>query len=175
MMHATIRPALWVRAGRGVGEMTEQRELRASDGDRQAAAERLRAFHDEGRLDFAEYDTRLAQAYSSVTYADLDRLFADLPDSAGLVVAPSPAAAVRTSPAQPDTRQVFARLPMVLRILWINYAFVVAVNLTVWMLVNDDGGTYFWPMWLAVPGVVLLGATAVAGAVRTHRRAALEG
>jgi hypothetical protein len=149
--------------------MTEQRDLRASDRDRQAAAERLRAAHDEGRLDFAEYDNRLAQAYSSVTYADLDRLFADLPDRAPAVAAPAPA--VRAPRAEVDARTAFAGLPLVLRILWINYAFVVAVNLTVWFLV---GGGYFWPMWLAIPGVVLAGATAVTGAVRTHRRAALE-
>ena len=149
--------------------MTEQRDLRASDRDRQAAAERLRAAHDEGRLDFSEYDHRLAQAYSSVTYADLDRLFADLPDRAPAVATPAPA--VRAARAEVDTRTAFAGLPLVLRILWINYAFVVAVNLTVWFLV---GGGYFWPMWLAIPGVVLAGATAVTGAVRTHRRAALE-
>ena len=59
--------------------MTEQRDVRVSDRERQAAADRLRAAHDEGRLGFAEYDDRLAQAYGSVTYADLDRLFADLP------------------------------------------------------------------------------------------------
>ena len=155
--------------------MTEQRELRASDRDRQAAADRLRAAHDAGRLDFSEYDNRLTQAYSSVTYADLDRLFADLPVRPSAPVAPSGAAAVRTSAAQVDTRKAFAGLPLVLRILWINYAFVVAVNLTVWFLVGGgNGNTYFWPMWLAIPGVVLAGATAVTGAVRTHRRAALE-
>ena len=151
--------------------MTEQRDLRASDSDRQAAAERLRAAHDEGRLDFSEYDNRLAQAYSSVTYADLDRLFADLPATAPAPVVPARAPAVRTARAEVDTRKAFAGLPLVLRILWINFAFVVAVNLTVWFLV---GGGYFWPMWLAIPGVVLVGASAVAGAVRTHRRAALE-
>lgn len=59
--------------------MTEQRAVRVSDRERQVAADRLRAAHDEGRLGFAEYDERLAQAYSSITYADLDRLFADLP------------------------------------------------------------------------------------------------
>ena len=69
--------------------MSEQRELRVSDGERQAAADRLRAAHDEGRLDFSEYDNRLAQAYSSVTYADLDRLFADLP-AGGAARLPSP-------------------------------------------------------------------------------------
>jgi hypothetical protein len=148
--------------------MTEQRELRVSDGERQAAAERLRAAHDEGRLDFGEYDHRLAQAYSSVTFADLDRLFADLPVRVDALPAPRPA--VRAG-AEVDTCRADARLPLVLRILWLNYAFVVVVNVTVWFLV---GGGYFWPMWLAIPGVVLGGATVVTGAVRTHRRAALE-
>ena len=151
--------------------MTEQRELRASDRDRQAAAERLRAFHDEGRLDFSEYDNRLAQAYSSVTYADLDRLFADLPARVPAPVAPSRVPGVRNRRAEVDSRTAFAALPLVLKILWINYAFVVVVNLTVWFLV---GGGYFWPMWLAIPGVVLTGASAAALVVRTHRRAALE-
>ena len=71
--------------------MTEQRNVRVSDRERQAAADRLRAAHDEGRLGFAEYDDRLAQAYASVTYADLARLFADLPPV----------------PRLPDPRQAF--------------------------------------------------------------------
>ncbi len=156
--------------------MSERRELRVSDGERQVAAERLRAAHDEGRLDLYEYDNRLAQAYSSVTYADLDRLFADLPVSTLSVAAPTSAPAVRTAPA-PAARGAFAGLPLVLRILWINWAFVVAVNLTVWTLVNvgDDTMGYFWPMWLAVPGVVLLGASAAVTAVRSHRRDRTEG
>ena len=151
--------------------MTEQRELRVSDRDRQAAAERLRAAHDEGRLDFAEYDVRLALAYSSVTYADLDRLFADLPARVPAPVATSRVPAERTGCAEVGGRTAFAALPLILKILWINYAFVVVVNVTVWFLV---GAGYFWPMWLAVPGVVLTGASAAALAVRTHRRAALE-
>ena len=59
--------------------MVEREQLRASDGDRQVAADRLRRAHDEGRLDFATYDNRLAAAYGAVTYADLDQLFRDLP------------------------------------------------------------------------------------------------
>jgi hypothetical protein len=59
--------------------MVEREKLRVSDGERQAAVDRLRRAHDEGRLDFAEYDHRLAAAYGSVTYADLDQLFTDLP------------------------------------------------------------------------------------------------
>jgi uncharacterized protein DUF1707/uncharacterized protein DUF4234 len=58
--------------------MTTARDLRASDADRQAAAQRLGAAWAEGRLDDAEYDRRLGLAYAAVTYRDLDSLFPDL-------------------------------------------------------------------------------------------------
>jgi hypothetical protein len=61
--------------------MVEWEQFRVSDSERQAAADRLRHAHDEGRLDLDEYDRRLGAAYGSVTYADLDRLFTDLPGS----------------------------------------------------------------------------------------------
>jgi hypothetical protein len=158
--------------------MSERRELRVSDDERQVAAERLRAAHDEGRLDLYEYDNRLAQAYSSVTYADLDRLFADLPVSTLSVAAPTSAPAVR-----PRGRRVLAEpavvagMPTALKVLWTVWASVVAINLTVWLLVSlgNSDLAYFWPMWLAVPGVVLLGATTAVTAVRSHRRDRTEG
>ena len=161
-----------LRCDAGVG-MDVRGELRVSDGERQVAADRLRAAHDEGRLDLAEYDSRLTQAYAAVTYADLDRLFFDLPARPAAVVAPGAPPVVRTPASRFDVREASARLPTVLRILWLNYAFVVAVNVTVWLLIGGD--TYFWPMWLAIPGVVLAGASTVTGVVRTHRRAAIEG
>src|SRR3954453_1277540 len=69
--------------GRADGEeavgMVERERLRVSDSERQVAVDRLRMAHDEGRLDLDEYDRRLAAAYGSVTYADLDQLFTDLP------------------------------------------------------------------------------------------------
>jgi hypothetical protein len=151
--------------------MTEQRDLRASDRDRQAAAERLRAAHDEGRLDFSEYDNRLAQAYSSVTYADLDRLFADLPARAPLVVRPAKAR-VAVPRRQPDRMAVgFASLPLALKILWTLWATTMAINLTVWTLVGVGNGemTYFWPVWLLVPGVALAGVTVGVTASRRGR------
>ena len=158
--------------------MTEQRELRVSDGDRQAAAERLRAAHDEGRLDLYEYDDRLVQAYSSVTYADLDRLFADLPanGSTPLVVPPkvAPPARVAAPRRRPDALAVgFARLPIALKILWTLWATSMAINLTVWTLVGVGNGeiTYFWPAWLLVPGVALAGVTAAVTATRAGRSA----
>src|SRR3954452_17594116 len=142
--------------------MSREREIRVSDRERQAAAERLRAAHDEGRLDFSEYDRRLADAYSSVTYADLDKLFVDLPAAAGMGVVhpqPAPAQPVRRIPAEPA---VTAALPTPLRVLWTVWAGVVGINLIVWLLVSLGNAEldYFWPMWLAGPGTALLAVTA---------------
>lgn len=59
--------------------MTTARDLRVSDAERHAAAQRIGAAWAEGRLDDAEYDRRLTQAYAAVTYGDLEQLFVDLP------------------------------------------------------------------------------------------------
>lgn len=55
------------------------RQVRISDIDRSAAADRLRAAQNEGRLPVGEYDDRLGRLYQAVTYADVDSLFVDLP------------------------------------------------------------------------------------------------
>jgi len=54
---------------------------------------------------------------------------------------------------------------------WTIWAGAVLINLTVWLLVSLGNGVpdYFWPMWLAVPGVVLGGVTAAVTAARSHR------
>jgi hypothetical protein len=44
-----------------------------TDTDRAPIAERLRAALDDGRLTFAEYNERLQQAYTALTYEELDR------------------------------------------------------------------------------------------------------
>jgi hypothetical protein len=77
-----------------------------------------------------------------------------------------PAAPTRPVPA----RTGVAGLPLALKILWGIWGVVVAINLTVWLLVGVGGQeiVYFWPMWLAVPGAALLGATVVVNAVRSH-------
>lgn len=58
------------------------RQVRISDNDRQAAAERLRAAQSEGRLPLGEYDERLGRLYQAVTWEDMDQLFFDLPNPA---------------------------------------------------------------------------------------------
>jgi hypothetical protein len=53
--------------------------IRASDRERDAATARLQEAFAEGRLDDAEFDTRMRSALSAGTRADLDGLLADLP------------------------------------------------------------------------------------------------
>ena len=55
------------------------RSLRAGDGDREAFAAILREQHLDGRLDSDEFQERLDACMAAKTYADLDRLVADLP------------------------------------------------------------------------------------------------
>ena len=150
--------------------MSAGRELmRVSDGERQVAVDRLRSAHDEGRLDLHEYDSRLVLAYRAVTYADLDQLFADLPPAVhGSAVAPAARSAVQLPVAVPTG---FLHLPLALKVLWTIWDAVVSINLTVWLLVGAGHGelVYFWPMWLAVPGVALLGVSVGVTALRDGR------
>lgn len=66
--------------------------VRASDAERDQAAEILRAGYAEGRLSRAELDERLTAAYAAKTRADLHDLTSDLPGAV-------PARATRDRPA----------------------------------------------------------------------------
>jgi hypothetical protein len=147
--------------------MDQRPEMRVSDRDRQAAADRLAMALHEGRLDVVEYDDRLAKAYAAVTYADLDRLFTDLP--APTRAEPVPVAA-RAVPALPP---VTAAQPLALKVLWTIWLAGVIVNLTVWLLVSlsNHEVLYFWPVWLAVPGAALLAVTVGVASMRGGRPA----
>jgi hypothetical protein len=54
--------------------------MRISDAERQTVADRLAVHYGDGRLDQDEFNRRLDQTMSATTQADLDGLFADLPD-----------------------------------------------------------------------------------------------
>ena len=54
--------------------------MRISDAERTEVADRLSLHYGDGRLDQEEFDRRLHQAMSAVTQADLNGLFADLPE-----------------------------------------------------------------------------------------------
>lgn len=163
--------------------MDERPDMRVSDGDREAAVERLRAAHNEGRLNLYEYDDRLARAYQSVTYGDLSQLFSDLPQSTGnaptrrlsptapVALGPSPSAA-RSHPV-PARRGGVAGLPTWLKVLWGIWFTAVSVNLVVWTLVSVSTAdlAYFWPMWVAGPyGGVLIGLTTLVLTLRSAPR-----
>ena len=52
---------------------------RASDAEREGAADALRRHHADGRLSTDELEERMGRAYAATTLGDLDQLFADLP------------------------------------------------------------------------------------------------
>jgi hypothetical protein len=153
--------------------MDERRDVRASDADRRGAADRLRAAMDEGRLDFLEYDTRLARAFSAVTYGDLDQLFTDLPAQHDRAPAKRRSRDVPSgwAPAPPPVQGLLAHVPAPLKVLWTIWLVVLSVNLTAWLLVSANAGdpVHFWPMWLLIPGAALPGVTVGVVAARRNR------
>jgi hypothetical protein len=64
------------------GAPSSDQQMRVSDAERQAVADQLATHFADGRLDQAEFDERVARAMSAKTRADLNGLFADLPEPA---------------------------------------------------------------------------------------------
>jgi hypothetical protein len=65
----------------------DRKSLRASDGDRERAAEILRDAAGEGRLGLDELDERLTAVYAAKTYAELEPVLQDLPNAGTAPVA----------------------------------------------------------------------------------------
>lgn len=76
--------------------------MRASDGERNAVADKLARHYSEGRLDESEFKSRLDTAMSATTRGDLHGLFHDLP-----------ALPVDAPPPPPRRRRVFSVLALV--------------------------------------------------------------
>jgi hypothetical protein len=77
--------------------MQELDHTRASDAERDVAAERLQVAFAGGRIDADEFDQRMRSALTARTRVDLTALLADLPEEAPH----APAAAVTTALAAP--------------------------------------------------------------------------
>src|ERR1700751_239433 len=77
----------------------EPRNLRASDADRERGANGLREAAGDGRLTMDELDERLDAVYAAKTYAELEPITHDLPDS-GATYAPAPAPAANLDPGR---------------------------------------------------------------------------
>jgi len=65
-----------------ISQMMRNPNLRASDADREAAADRLRQHHTDGRLDQDEFQERLERCFAAKTVGELAELTRDLPDPA---------------------------------------------------------------------------------------------
>jgi len=76
-----------------VPEPIDPRQMRVSDNEREAVAERLRVAAGEGRLGLDELEDRISAVYEAKTYAELEPITRDLPVTTGTgpSVAPAPA------------------------------------------------------------------------------------
>ena len=115
-------------------------EHRASDAEREAAADRLRAAAAEGRLDPDELEERLAAAYGARTIGQLVPLTADLPATP----APEP-----SHPGVLESPHVRRRLASFLTV---NLACI-----AIWLATGADSS--FWPGWVLLgTGIALVAA-----------------
>ncbi len=112
--------------------MSDQPDMRLSDRDRDAIAERLRDALAEGRLERSEFDERLSRVLRAKTYGEVEDLTRDLP-------APVPAP-VRRGPGEHVRAAVGS-----LGVLW-----------GIWTVVLIDGGGVqgWWPLFVTVPWVI---------------------
>ncbi len=147
----------WLRgpdAHRRARDTQAAAQLRVSDAERAAVADRLAHHYGDGRLDQAELDDRLGRAMSAKTRADLDGLLADLPEagpalgSGGTRGAPEPP---RAGAARPRRRL----LPLVLLILLVLLGWRVLVHLAgPWGLLWP--GAWFGLSWLWIALLVFV-------------------
>jgi hypothetical protein len=122
--------------------------MRASDGDRETVAGRLRDAHAEGRLTMEEVQERLDATYAAKTLGELALVTRDLPTE-------PPGSA--TGLAQRSGAEVEGRWHG-MKAIWGSWASAALVTTVIWAL-TDPGG-YFWPIWVAGPwGAVLLART----------------
>ena len=62
-----------------ISQMMRDPNLRASDADREATADRLRQHHTDGRIDQDEFQERLDRCFAAKTVGELTALMRDLP------------------------------------------------------------------------------------------------
>ena len=62
-----------------ISQIIQDPNLRASDADREATADRLRQHHIDGRLDQDEFQARLNRCFAAKTVGELAELTRDLP------------------------------------------------------------------------------------------------
>jgi hypothetical protein len=133
--------------------------MRASDADREAAGDRLRDAHAEGRLTVEEFEERIERTLAAKTVGELTDVTKDLPAVSTSIEAPS-------DPMPAAARPYAVRGPV--RRLWASWCTVTVICTGVWLTAGLGNGHfgYPWPIWVAGPwGAVLLART-LSGAER---------
>ncbi|MEU7628987.1 DUF1707 domain-containing protein [Nocardia sp. NPDC049220] len=123
---------------------------RASNAERDKVVRLLGQHMADGRIDLAEYDTRVAQVYVTAAREDLQVVLSDLP-------------ALRAEATEPaHTRP---RLPIWQRIEGTAWLGVSVLVLAIWAAISFGVGefTYFWPVWVIGPWGAVLAFRMVAG------------
>ena len=115
---------------------------RASDQDREQAAEQIRDHYAAGRLTDDELDKRVQAAYSAQTNAELQRLLADLPVL--------PEVRKRQERAELVERRSHLQRRLIQQTGGSVIAFAVCTG--IWVASGASGS--FWPIWVALIAVI---------------------
>lgn len=142
---------------------TADLNMRVSDADRSAVAERLGRHFADGRLDQAEFDERTSRALAAKTRGDLAGIFEDLPDlpddAADDRDGGGPASPAPSRPALPRRRG--RRHPVLM------WALVIVACIASW---NVIGWGHFWFHPILWPVILLVILVLAARNSRRFRR-----
>jgi hypothetical protein len=118
-------------------------DLRASDEQRERAAQEIREHYAAGRLSDEELDTRVQAAYAARTEGDLRTLMADLPR-------------LPASPAQQKAELAARRSQLQRRLLQEagGGAALFVLCTVIWLGSGASG--QFWPIWVALVALIPL-------------------
>ena len=123
--------------------MAETEHLRASDLDREQAAEALREHFAAGRLDGGEFEERLQAIYAARTRGELDALSADLP---ALPITAAQARALALAQRSEISRRAMQNAGGSIA------PFLVCTG--IWAASGASG--FFWPIFLLIPTIAMI-------------------
>ena len=117
--------------------MSQDRNMRVGNADRERVVEQLRKHTAEGRLTLEEFSDRVSEVYAARTAGELATTLRELPTD-------------RAARAVAERRKRKQRLYAHLR----PYIFTCLMCIAIWAITSRS---YFWPIWVIVPwGIVLL-------------------
>lgn len=123
------------------------REMRVGNPERTALTEILRSAVDQGYIDLDEYEKRVDVLLAAKTVGDAEAVLVDLPAYQQILNA--------QEPEKSET-------PDWIKWLWFGVSIPIGINLGVWLILFFTiGAVYFWPVWVAVPLIVVATALTV--------------